>query len=164
MLDAARLAGVIGAHAVWTLSELPEGASFTPLLSKESTEGAVSLGELTNEAGPEHAVAYGKQVLQSIPEDVVRMVLAWDDHMSVGEQDMPCVVLEARDAAHPEALLRLAVPYERQEGLRLQPVRVLAMEQCGDVQAQQLLEAFFSGVARHQQGAAAWKKATADRA
>ncbi len=163
MLDAARLAGIVGAHAIWSLSDLPEGETFIPLLAQADAEGAVSLGRLVNEEGVEHAVAYGHKVLADNPDGAVRMVLAWGDRMSIGDQDSDCVVLDARDAAHPEALLRLAVPYDVQDGLRLEPVRVLAMEQCGDVQAQALLEAFFSGVARHQQGAAVWKKATADR-
>ncbi len=157
MITASELAGFFAAHAIWSLSD---AESFTPILAYTTEDGQRHLQRL---AAPdtESAVEFGRKRLADNPMDANDGVLLFDGRISAPGGKLDAVIVEMRNYGFPRARATIGVPYTpRSTGqFRVHKPKLLKWEACEDFDMGAAFEAFFAGVAAHEQGCKVWDDA-----
>ncbi|MBX2803216.1 MAG: hypothetical protein KTR31_36385 [Myxococcales bacterium] len=153
MIETAKLAGYLAAHALWSVSE---GALLIPTLGSLGPDGSRKLVRFaTNNV--EDGVLQGQQTLVSNPEGLSRAVLIYDGYLpgEAGRTDALLIEAVAYGAA-PERL-QMGVPYrhaEHAEGFAVHQPTILELSDPQRTDA--VHEAFREGVGSHEHGARLW--------
>jgi hypothetical protein len=157
MITASELAGFFAAHAVWCLSDAD---SLTPMLAYTTEDGQRKMERLASEE-LQAAVEYGRQRLADNPMDANDGVLLYDGRIASPGGKLDAVLIEMRCYGFPRARATIAVPYSpRSTGrFRVHKPKLFEWEGCEDFDIDAAFEAFFSGVAAHEQGAKVWDAA-----
>src|SRR5437763_3461513 len=100
------------------------------------------------------AVEYGRQQLSDNPMDANDAVLVYDGRITTAGGKLDAIIVELRCYAFPRAKGTIAVPYTpRSAGrFRVHRPKLLLWEGCEDFEIDDAFEAFFHGVAGHEQG------------
>jgi hypothetical protein len=151
--DAARLAGFIAAHSVWSVSD---GQALVPIVGRLSGEGKVSFTRHpaeTFEAAAESAIA-----ARSAKHDgEVASCVAIDGYTELSTGATDAVIISASDAEHPDGDLVLAIPYRPAKlGFAVHTVKVISAPESYGSEVKPTMDAFFEGVRTHAQGNSTW--------
>ncbi len=105
MITASHLAGFLGAHAIWSVSD---GETLVPMLGYTDQDDKRILNRL---AGPElgAAVAHGKKQLAANPMDANDAVLLYDGRITLGEAKVDAIIVEIRAYFSPQSEAILAI-------------------------------------------------------
>ena len=109
MLTASHLAGFLGAHAIWSVSD---GETIVLMLGYTDHDDKRILNRL---AGPElgASVAHGKEQLGANPTDANDAVLLYDGGITLGETKLDAIIIEIRAYFPPQSEVTLAIPRAR---------------------------------------------------
>jgi hypothetical protein len=157
MITASELAGFIAAHAIWCVSDAD---GLVPMLAFTTQDGQRNLERLAfDDAGA--TVEHGRQRLEDDPLSANDGVLAYDGRITVADGKLDAVILEMRSYGFPWAKATLAVPYTPRSSGRFQvhKPKLVEWHECDDFDMHAAFEAFFRGVAAHEQGAKVWDAA-----
>jgi hypothetical protein len=157
MITASELAGFIAAHAIWCVSD---GDGLVPMVAFTTEEGQRKLDRLVAHDAPV-AVERGRQRLEHSPYDAIDGVLAYDGRITVESGKLDAILLEMRSYGFPFARATIAVPYKRYSsgGFRVHTPKLIEWHECEDFDLDAAFDAFFQGVANHEQGAKVWEAA-----
>lgn len=157
MIAASHLAGFLGAHAIWCVSD---GATLVPMLGYTDQDDKRILNRLV---GPElsAAVAQGQEQLASNPMDANDAALLYDGRITLGEVKVDAIIIEIRAYFSPQSEAMLAIPYtpKTSGAFRVHKPKLLAWKNCEDFDMNQALQAFFDGVTSHEEGNKVWTAA-----
>ena len=156
MIEAAELAGFLGAHAIWCVSD---GETLIPILGYTDEDGKRQMTRLAHEELSE-AVEAGKRRLAENDMDANDAVLLYDTWLSLDEGKLDAIVIEMRSYFSPASKAVIAVPYTPADcgGFSVHRPKILTWEQCDDFDLNAVVEAFFSGIAGHEKGAEVWNR------
>lgn len=157
MITASELAGFVAAHAIWCVSNAD---GLIPMLAFTIDDGQRKLERLAFEdAGA--AVEHGRQRLEDDPFSATDGVLASDGRITVADGKLDAILLKMRCYGFPWAKATIAVPYTpRSSGrFRVHKPKLVEWHECEDFDLDAAFEAFFQGVAAHEQGAKVWDAA-----
>jgi hypothetical protein len=132
----------------------------TPMLAFTTEDGQRKLERLVfDDAGA--AVEHGRQRLEDDPFSATDGVLAYDGRITVEGGKLDAILLEMRSYGFPWAKATIAVPYTpRSSGrFRVHKPKLVEWHECEDFDLGAAFEAFFQGVAAHEQGAKVWDAA-----
>ena len=151
MIELARQAGFLAAHAVWCVSD---GEPLVPLVG----EARGQEHEVRRFAAEtlEEGVAQAQAELAGTDSD--RAVLIYDGYLTIGENRLDSLILEAKTSAGGR--LQMAVPYrplDSDAGFAVYKPKFLALEG-HEPDWEELGSAFFDGVHQHEKGAAVWNE------
>jgi hypothetical protein len=107
------------------------------------------------------AVDHGRQRLEDDPFNANDGVLAYDGRINVEDGKLDAILLELRSYGFPWAKATMAVPYTPLSSGRfwVHKPKLVEWQQCDDFDVDAAFEAFFQGVAAHEQGARVWDAA-----
>jgi hypothetical protein len=156
MITASQLAGFFAAHAVWCVSD---GDTLIPMLAHTDENGQRQLERFAHD-DLAAAVEFGKQKLASNDMDANDAVLIYDGRITIGDEKLDALIIEMRAYFSPDSLAVLAIPYTPKTSgqFRVHKPKVLAWDNCEDVDLNHAFESFFNGVAEHEKGAAIWNE------
>jgi len=157
LITASELAGFIAAHAVWCVSDAD---SLIPMVAFTTEDGERTLERLVfDDAGD--AIEHGRRRLEDDPLGANDGVLAYDGRITAEGGKLDAIILEMRSYAFPWAKATIAVPYTpRNSGrFRVHKPKLVEWHECEDFDVDAAFEAFFQGVAAHEQGAKVWDAA-----
>jgi hypothetical protein len=157
VITASELAGLIAAHAIWCVSDAD---GLVPMVAFTTEGGERKLERLAfDDAGA--AVEHGRKRLEDDPLMANDGVLAYDGRITVEGGKLDAIILEVRSYAFPWARATIAVPYTPAGSgrFRVHKPKLIEWERCDDFDMDAALEAFFRGVAAHEQGAKVWNAA-----
>lgn len=161
MEKTAELTGLFAAQAILSVSQ---GEHLVPLLGVERPDGTRILRQLA--AGKlEELIAVGQRWLSMNPEGVTRGVLIYDGYITLEGEKTDALILEAHTYGEGASSFGMAIPYRNAndpEGFTVYTPKFIAFEEIGE-KFQDLVEAFFRGVDRHERGAQVWN-ASSNRA
>jgi hypothetical protein len=157
MITASELAGFIAAHAIWCVSDAD---GLTPMVAFTTQDGQRKLDRLVLDDAAA-AVEYGRRRLQDNPFNATDGVLAYDGRITVEGGKLDVIILEMRSYRFPLARAVIAVPYTPVSSgeFRVHKPKLVQWERCDDFGPEAAFEAFFRGVAAHDQGARVWNAA-----
>jgi hypothetical protein len=152
-MDAARLAGFIAAHSVWSVSD---GSALVPIVGRLSPEGKVSFTRYpaeTFEAAADAALA-----ARALPEEgSAADCVAIDGYTELSTGTTDAVIISAKDIDHADGDLVLAVPYRPAKlGFAVHTVKVISAPASYGDDLKPAMDAFFEGVRTHSQGNSTW--------
>ena len=157
MIRAFHLAGFLGAHAIWCVSD---GGTLVPMLGYTDQNDKRVLNRL---AGPEleTSVAHGKVQLASNPMTANDAVLLYDGRITLGQSKIDAIIVEIRAYFSPWSEATIAIPYTpKSTGTFLvHKPKLLLWKDCEDFDMNQALQSFFEGVSTHEKGAQVWNAA-----
>lgn len=157
MIKASHLAGFLGAHAIWSVSD---GETLVPMLGYTDQDDKRILSRLS---GPElgASVERGKEQLVANPMDANDAVLLYDGRITLGEAKVDAIIIEMRAYFSPQSEAILAIPYTPKAAgdFRVHKPKLLAWKDCEDFDMNDALQAFFDGVSSHEQGSRVWTAA-----
>jgi hypothetical protein len=155
MEQAARLAGFIAAHAIWSVAD---GDVLVTMVGSERGDGPRKLDRLVTER-LEDSVTRGREQLRTNPQRVLRSVLAFDGYITLPDGKTDAVFVDAREyAADGPLQFEIAIPYRNAKATggfavyRPKLVTVPPGPDCFDA----LLAAFWQGVDSHEKAARIW--------
>jgi hypothetical protein len=154
MITASELAGFIAAHAIWCVSDAD---GLVPMVAFTTEDGQRKLERLVVEdVGA--AVEHGRRRLEDDPFSANDGVLAYDGRITVEGSKLDAILLEMRSYGFPWAKATIAVPYTpRSSGrFRVHKPKLVEWHECAGFDLDAAFEAFFQGVAAHEQGAKVW--------
>lgn len=156
-IAASELAGFFAAHTVWCLSDAD---SFDPVLAFTTEDGKRHLQRLIGYGG-QAAVEFGRRRLADNPLDANDGVLLLDGRIPAEGGKLDAIIIEMRSYGFPWARATIAVPYTlRSSGrFRVHRPKLVEWHECEDFDVDAAFEAFFRGVAAHEQGAKVWDAA-----
>jgi hypothetical protein len=157
MITASELAGFIAAHAIWCVSDTD---SLIPMVAFTTEDGQRQLERLVCDDAAA-AVELGQQRLEEDPRNANDGVLAYDGRITTEDGKLDAIILQLRSYAFPWARATLAVPYTPASSgrFRVHKPKLVKWEQCEDFDVDAAFEAFFEGVAAHEQGSRVWDAA-----
>jgi hypothetical protein len=157
MITASKLAGFLGAHAIWCVSD---GGTLVPMLGYTDQDDKRILVRL---AGPElsASVAQGKEQLASNPMDATDAALLYDGRITLGEAKIDAIIVEVRAYFSPQSEVVGAIPYtpKASGAFRVHRPKLIVWKDCEDFDMNQALQAFFDGVSDHEEGNKVWAAA-----
>jgi hypothetical protein len=155
MEQAARLAGFIAAHAIWSVSD---GETLVTMVGSEGSNGQRKLDRIMAER-IEESVARGKEQLENNPQHVARAALAFDGYITLPDGRTDAVFVDAREYAADGALpFEIAIPYRNAKapgGFAVYRPKLVKVPP-GMTDCNSLLEAFWHGVDSHTKAAEVW--------
>jgi hypothetical protein len=157
MITASELAGFIAAHAIWCVSDAD---GLVPMVAFSAEDGQRKLERLVfDNAGA--AVEHGRRRLEDDPFGALDGVLAYDGRITAEGGKLDAIILEMRSYGFPWARATIAVPYTPTSSGRfgVHRPKLVEWERCEDFDMDAAFEAFFQGVAAHEQGAKVWAAA-----
>lgn len=157
MIDAAELAGLFAAHAIWCVSG---GETLIPMLAYVEESGGRKMERLASDR-LEAGVEYGKQKLLSNDMNAEDAVLLYDGRIPIGNEKCDAIIVEIRAYLTPESEVIIAVPYTPKSSGRflVHKPKLLVWKDCEDFNMSSVIEAFFKGVATHEKGSQIWSEA-----
>jgi hypothetical protein len=160
MITASELAGFIAAHAIWSVSDAD---GLVPMVAFTTEDGQRKLERLVSEDATK-AVAHGRQQLDDDPFSANDGVLAYDGRITLTSGKLDAIVLEMRSYGFPSARATIAVPYTPFSSgrFRVHRPKLVEWHECEQFDLNAAFEAFFRGVAGHEQGAKVWEAALDD--
>lgn len=155
MEQTARLAGLIAAHAIWSVSD---GETLITMIGSEDAEGQRKLDRLVTPR-IEDSVTRGREQLLANPQHVARAALAFDGYITLPDGKTDAIFIEARDYAGTDPLpFEIAVPYRNAKasgGFAVYRPKLLKVP--SDLKScDSLLDAFWAGVDSHTKAAEVW--------
>ncbi len=156
MITASELAGFFAAHAVWCVSD---GGPLVPMLAYTTENDERQLERFAHDdLGA--AVECGRQKLTANDMDATDAVLIYDGRITVDDEKLDALIIEMRAYFAPDTVAVLAIPYTPKETgeFRVHRPKLLEWTNCDDFDIEFAFEAFFKGVADHEQGAAIWNQ------
>jgi hypothetical protein len=155
MRETLHLAGFFAAHGVWCVSA---GETLCPLLGWQMFAGDRLLDRLENEKY-EAAVAEGRAILESNPNEAERMVLLFDGFTTLDSRRMDALFVEAIQYLPFPQTFTIVIPYRHArspEGFAVHRPKLLAWNAPGDFA---LVAQFFQdGIDLHEEAAAVWSQ------
>ena len=157
MITASELAGFIGAHAIWCVSD---GDGLIPMVAFTTEGGQRTLDRLVFD-DPGAAVEHGRQRLEDDPLGADDGVLAYDGRITVENGKLDAIIVEMRSYGFPGSRATIAVPYTPASSghFRVHKPKLIEWHECDDFDLNTAFEAFFEGVAAHGEGAKVWDAA-----
>ena len=154
MNTATELGGFFAAHAIWCVSE---GDPLVPMLAYSDSDGQKNMERFVND-DLQAAVATGKQRLADNDMDANDAALLYDGRITIEDNKIDAIIVEMRSYFSPDSLAVLAVPYTPKDSgdFRVHKPKLIAWENCEDFDMNAAFEAFFKGVAGHEDGAKVW--------
>ncbi len=161
MIKAAELAGFFGAHAILSVSD---GDTLIPILAFANAEGKRSMERLLM-GDLESAVEYGNGKLEANENEATSAVLLFDGRIPVDDAKMDAIIIQLRAYSPTISRAIIAIPYtpKSQGGFLVHRAKVLKWDSSERYEIDQVFEAFFKGVAAHDQGSEIWKSSFDDR-
>jgi len=158
LITASRLAGFFAAHAIWCVSD---GETLIPMLAYSTENGERNMDRMAF-SDIRQGVQAGKQRLASNDMNADDAALLCDARISTDGQKVDAIVIELRAYFSPDAEMMIAIPYTPagETEFRVHRPKLLQWDQCEDFDLDAVMEAFFEGVASHDQGAAIWNQAS----
>ena len=156
MMQAAELAGLFAGHALWCIAD---GGDLIPMLAHQS-HGERSMARLANEDAGQ-AVEWGREQLVANEMQAEDAALIYQGHLTLDDHEQNALIIEQRAYFLPGSEVVIAIPYEPQESgkFRVRLPVVLVWEGCDDFDLNEVMSAFFNGVANHKHGWAVWNEA-----
>ncbi len=148
MDTACRLAGFVGAQALWHLST---GGPLTPTVAFESADGQRSMAPLD----PTTTVDQAHDVQRANAGGHPVSALAHEAVLGLGEGPTPTLVLYIVDHAARRRIV-LGVPYSQEGDFTVRTLQVLDLTSVTAGDLEPLIEAFFDGVEGHPHGKRLW--------
>jgi hypothetical protein len=157
MITASELAGFFAAHTVWCLSDAD---TFDPVVAFTTGDGKRQMQRLIGYEA-QAAVELGRLQLADNPMDADDGALLFDGRISGPGGKLDAIIIEMRCYGFPGAEATIAVPYTpRGAGrFRVHRPKLLRWHDCDDFDIDAAFEAFFRGVAAHEEGAKVWAEA-----
>lgn len=162
MDKATRLAGFFVSHAVWLISK--NAGILGPFAGFEASDHQRSLVHFDDEEF-QLRVDTAKKWLEENPDGAVHAVLIFDGFVLLPRGKTDALIIEVRKYGAEPGSLSMLVPYRpltTPEGFGVYRPRYLeysgSQEESLSENYVVLDESFWSGVASHDDGAAAWKK------
>jgi hypothetical protein len=158
MIATAELAGFVAAHVLGCVAD---DDSFVPVLAFLTRDGQRKLEQVEVLHDHPATVWNGQHQLEENPFGADDGVLAYWSWVVVAGEELEGFNLEMRSYAFPRARATIAVPYTPASSgrFRVHSPRLVAWEQCEDLDPDAALEAFFRGVDSNEQGAMMWAAA-----
>lgn len=150
----AELAGFFAAHAVWCVSD---GESLIPFAAYDTPGGKREMVRFAADR-LENGVAAGKEWIAKNPEHASRAVLVFDGFVTLTSGKTDAIAITARDFTQGDAELTIAVPYRpatNSKGFAVHRPKFLGYKGA-EPNFEQLAEALWRGVAKHEKGAEIW--------
>lgn len=154
MDETIEFSGYFAAHAVWSVSD---GETLIPLVAFETPDGKRQMKRLVAKR-IEDGVAQGKEWMATNPDGAVRAVLIYDAFITLERGRTDALVVTARDFAHGNMEMTLAVPYRAasdSKGFAVHRPKLLDFKGTAP-DANRLTQALWRGIAKHEKGAAVW--------
>ena len=156
MIVGAELAGFFAAHAVWSLTESPEGL-FVPMLAyglPDQRHVMERFADLSTDA----AVIAARQKLHANEMKAADAVALYDGRVQNGSEKVDAILAELRCYAAPEAEAMIAVPYTPKSSgtFRIHIPLLVIWKNCEAFNKELLMQTFFKGVNGHEQGSRIW--------
>jgi hypothetical protein len=154
MQGVAEHAGFFAAHGIWCVSE---GGPLIPMLAFERPDGKREMMRFMMdklEAGVEH----GRRWLADNPDAATHAVLIFDGFITLDSGKTGALFIEAVQYEPERAGFTMAVPYrscDSPQGFAVFRPKFLGHEGAAP-DFNELGEAFFRGVDRHEEGAKVW--------
>lgn len=157
MITASELAGFIAAHAIWCVSD---GDGLVPMVAFTTEDGQRKLERLVLDDAAA-AVEHGRRRLEDDPFGADDGVLAYDGRITMEGGKLDAIVLEMRSYLFPQAKATIAVPYTPHTTghFRVHKPKLVEWHKCEDFDLNAAFQAFFRGIAAHEQGAKVWEAA-----
>jgi hypothetical protein len=149
-----QLAGFFAAHAVWCVKD---GEPLAPMLGYETPDGRRHMHRVEG-ASAEIAVQAGRAWLDRNDAGAVRALVLYDGFLSLPTGRTDALVIDIRLYSDPPTQLVVAVPYRHAssaDGFAVHKPKVLFV-QGPQADLRTFTEAFFSGVASHDEAAPIW--------
>lgn len=157
LVDLARQAGFLAAHAVWCVSD---GGPLIPVMGIELEGGRRDLVRFADEDNLERAVHRAKASFESNPEGALLATLIYDAYVTLSDGKTDGLVLESRVYCDPPIEIGMVVPYrsaEHPNGFAVFRPKIIKISP--DATASEVLgRAFFEGVDLHEKGAEVWNR------
>jgi hypothetical protein len=150
----AQLAGFIGAHAIWCVSD--EGP-LVPIVGFDRADGSRGLVRFASDS-LEVGVAQARAWLEENPESVVAAVAALDGYYPLPSGKTDAVLLEGYLYTPSRRRFNMALPYRPQTTVSTFAVY---RPKFGQIEVENadytaLANSFYSGVDAHEKGAEVW--------
>jgi hypothetical protein len=154
MIAAFELAGFFAAHAIWCMSD---SDGLTPTLAYTTVDGERHMEHLAF-AEAEAAVASGMHKLAGSEMDASNAALLFLGQIATQAGQLDAVIVEIRCNSSPQSEAVIAVAYTPRAAGRflVHKPKLLLWKDCDDFDMTAALEAFFRGVAAHENGAKVW--------
>ncbi len=154
MIKSSELAGYFAAHAIWCVSD---GEGFIPIFAFTTEAGDKQMQRLAHDNVAE-AIEFGKHQLINNPMDANDAVLVYDGRLKLDSGKSDAIILELRAYFSPESEVVIGIPYTpcATGKFAVHKPKLLVKENCQDFETSDIFEAFFAGVASHEQGARVW--------
>src|SRR5437773_137170 len=156
MESAAKLAGFLTAHAIWSVSN---GETLIPMLGFETPDGTRQLHRFVAER-VEKGVEEGKDRLARNPDEAARAALVYDGFITLPTGKVDALLVDIREYGKPPRSLLMAVPYRpaaSPHGFAVHRPKFLSFD--GPAPDYQVAcSAFFEGVDSHEKAAPIWSR------
>jgi hypothetical protein len=147
-------AGFFAAHGIWCVAE---GGPLIPMLAFERPDGKRSMMRFVMDQ-LEAGVAQGRQWLADNPEGATHAILVFDGFIALKDGKTDALFVEAVQYQPERAGFSMAIPYrsaKSPQGFAVFRPKFLGFEGA-QPDFNELGEAFFRGVDKHDEGAKVW--------
>jgi hypothetical protein len=154
MKEAAELAGLFAAHAVWCVAD---GETLIPFVGFRLQDGSTTMRRFVAER-LEDGVAEAKQHLDANPDGATAGVLIHDGFITLPDGKTDALVLEVRSFGKDPQSYVSVVPYRHSQkpgGFAVHRPKFVKST-LSPTELASLGEAFFSGVDQHEKGSRIW--------
>jgi hypothetical protein len=153
---AAKLAGFLAAHAVWSVFE---GEMLIPLMGSETSDGKRQMHRFMADR-IEEGVREGQERLATNSDGASRATLIYDGFITLPSGKVDALLVDIRDYGSPSRSLLMAVPYRpasSPQGFAVHRPKFLSFAGT-EPDYEAIGSAFFQGVDSHDKAAPVWSR------
>ncbi len=150
------MAGFFAAHAVWCVMD---GETLTPILAYEGADGKRHMHRVEAQS-MEVAVQAGRAWLDRNDTEASRALIVYDGYITLESGRTDALVVDVRSYVNDPAHLIVAIPYRHASkpgGFAVHRPKILLAEGPG-LDVSTFTQAFYAGVASHDEAAPVWEK------
>jgi hypothetical protein len=158
LLDLAREAGFLAAHAVWCVSD---GATLIPFVGMELERGKRNLVRFLDEEDLGRAVALARAAFESNSNGALLATLIYDGYVTLADGKTDALMVDGRVYCEPPIGITMAVPYRHAEhprGFAVYRPKFTGVVGPEPIDYEAVSRAFFDGVDGHDRGAEVWNR------
>lgn len=156
MEAAAKFAGFLAAHAVWSVSD---GETLIPLMGTETPDGKRKMDRFVADR-IEQGVREGQDRLNRNSAGATRAALVYDGFITLPTGKVDALLVDIREYGPPSSSLLMAVPYRpasSPQGFAVHRPKFLSSSGT-EPDYQKVGSAFFEGVDSHDKAAPVWSR------
>jgi hypothetical protein len=158
VIDLAKQAGFLAAHAVWCVSD---GDPLIPFVGMELPGGKQDLIRFVDEDHLERAVNRAKASFEANTEGALFATLVYDAYVTLPDGKTDALVVESRVYCEPPITISMVVPYRNSEhalGFAVYRPKFTEVSGAEQPDCEAVGDAFFAGVDGHEKGAEVWNR------